>query len=199
MPPSMPSPGVPRAPLAASAHPVLRTHGDVARHYVGDLVYGANDGLVTTFAVVAGVAGAALPARVVVILGVANLFADGFSMATSNYLAIRSRSAVERAAGTPVSEPYAVKHGWATLLAFVLAGAVPLLAFAAGVPPGARFTVATGLTLATLFGVGSARAIVVGGRWWANGLEMLGVGSLAAAVAFALGRLLAATVPSAGW
>ena len=58
--------------------------------YLRDLVYGAVDGTVTTFAVVAGVAGAALDSTVVLILGVANLVADGFSMAVSNYLGIRS-------------------------------------------------------------------------------------------------------------
>ncbi len=54
--------------------------------HLGDFVYGAIDGTVTTFAVVAGAAGADLGAAVVIILGVSNLFADGFSMAVSNYL-----------------------------------------------------------------------------------------------------------------
>lgn len=53
--------------------------------YLRDWVYGGIDGAVTTFAVVAGVVGAELSSRVVVILGVANLVADGFSMAASNY------------------------------------------------------------------------------------------------------------------
>jgi VIT1/CCC1 family predicted Fe2+/Mn2+ transporter len=48
-------------------------------------VLGAIDGCVTTFAVVAGASGAALPGAVVLILGFANLVADGFSMAVSNY------------------------------------------------------------------------------------------------------------------
>lgn len=60
------------------------------RSYLRDLVYGAIDGTVTTFAVVAGVRGASLAATVVVILGIANLVADGFSMAASNYLGIRA-------------------------------------------------------------------------------------------------------------
>jgi VIT1/CCC1 family predicted Fe2+/Mn2+ transporter len=55
-----------------------------------DFVYGAIDGVVTTFAVVAGVAGAGLATRVVLILGAANLAADGFSMAVSNFLGARS-------------------------------------------------------------------------------------------------------------
>jgi vacuolar iron transporter family protein len=55
-----------------------------------DFVYGAIDGIVTTFAVVAGVAGAGLATRVVLILGAANLAADGFSMAISNFLGAKS-------------------------------------------------------------------------------------------------------------
>jgi VIT1/CCC1 family predicted Fe2+/Mn2+ transporter len=53
--------------------------------YLRDWVYGGIDGAITTFAIVSGVAGAQLSARVIVILGVANLIADGFSMAASNY------------------------------------------------------------------------------------------------------------------
>jgi len=56
-----------------------------------DFVYGATDGAVTTFAVVAGVIGASLSPSVVLMLGFANLFADGFSMAIGNYLATKSR------------------------------------------------------------------------------------------------------------
>jgi len=57
---------------------------------LGDFVYGATDGAVTTFAVVAGVIGASLSPSIVLILGFANLLADGFSMAIGNYLASRS-------------------------------------------------------------------------------------------------------------
>jgi VIT1/CCC1 family predicted Fe2+/Mn2+ transporter len=53
--------------------------------YLRDWVYGGIDGAVTTFAIVAGVVGAELGARVILILGLANLLADGFSMAASNY------------------------------------------------------------------------------------------------------------------
>ncbi len=58
--------------------------------YLRDFVYGAIDGAVTTFAVVAGVEGADLSANIVIILGIANLVADGFSMAASNYLGTRA-------------------------------------------------------------------------------------------------------------
>jgi vacuolar iron transporter family protein len=61
-----------------------------SQSYLRDFVYGAVDGIVTTFAVVAGVAGAGLEERVVIILGAANLFADAFSMAVSNLLSSRA-------------------------------------------------------------------------------------------------------------
>ena len=54
-------------------------------NYIRDFVYGGIDGAITTFAVVAGVVGAALSSKVILILGLANLVADGFSMAASNY------------------------------------------------------------------------------------------------------------------
>lgn len=56
-----------------------------------DFVYGAFDGSVTTFAVVAGAVGASLSPMIVVILGFANLFADGFSMAVGSYQATKAR------------------------------------------------------------------------------------------------------------
>jgi VIT1/CCC1 family predicted Fe2+/Mn2+ transporter len=59
--------------------------------YLGDAVLGGIDGCVTTFAVVAGAVGGNLSTGVVVILGFANLFADGFSMGVSNYLGTKSQ------------------------------------------------------------------------------------------------------------
>jgi VIT1/CCC1 family predicted Fe2+/Mn2+ transporter len=58
--------------------------------YVRDFVYGGIDGAVTTFAVVAGVVGASLSTKVILILGLANLLADGFSMAASNYSGVKT-------------------------------------------------------------------------------------------------------------
>jgi hypothetical protein len=55
------------------------------RGVLRDIVYGGIDGSVTTFAIVAGVAGAGLSSFVIVALGLANVLADGFSMAVGNY------------------------------------------------------------------------------------------------------------------
>ena len=58
--------------------------------YLRDFVYGGIDGAVTTFAVVSGVVGAELSPAIILILGSANLVADGFSMAAGNYSATRT-------------------------------------------------------------------------------------------------------------
>lgn len=57
---------------------------------IGDFMLGGVDGVVTTFAVIAGSAGGQLTPTIVIILGIANLIADGFSMAVSNYLGTRA-------------------------------------------------------------------------------------------------------------
>lgn len=76
-----------------------RLAGAKGESLLGDAVLGGVDGIVTTFAVVAGSTGGQLPRGVVILLGLANLLADGFSMAASNYLGTRSRTEeVERAA-----------------------------------------------------------------------------------------------------
>src|SRR5690242_13763923 len=79
-------------------HAIAQRLASATEHsYLGDFVLGAVDGTVTTFAVVAGVAGAGLGSSVAIILGLANLFADGFSMAAGNYLSTKAeREVVER-------------------------------------------------------------------------------------------------------
>jgi VIT1/CCC1 family predicted Fe2+/Mn2+ transporter len=82
---------------SAAAHEPVRIaqaaseqHGGTSHQYIGDMVYGGLDGIITTFAVVSGVAGAQLGTPVILILGLANLLADGFSMATGAYLSSKS-------------------------------------------------------------------------------------------------------------
>ncbi len=75
---------------ALAAHEEADIHGSRLREYIQDIVLGGNDGIVTTFAVVAGTAGARLPSVVVIILGLANLLADGISMGAGVYLSLKS-------------------------------------------------------------------------------------------------------------
>ena len=62
-----------------------RLAGDARGNYLRDWIYGGIDGTITTFAIVAGVVGANLPGTVVLVLGLANLIADGFAMGAGNY------------------------------------------------------------------------------------------------------------------
>lgn len=88
-------------PLAAEHTPSAiaeRLQAATAHSYLRDFVFGAVDGTVTTFAVVAGTAGAGLPRGVAIVLGLANLLADGFSMAVGNYLSTKvDRQLVDKA------------------------------------------------------------------------------------------------------
>jgi len=167
---------------------------EIARHYLGDLIYGANDGIITTFAVVAGVTGGSLSHQAVLVVGVANLLADGLSMGVGNYLSIRSRESARAAQDLPEEEARPTRHGVATMLAFVLAGALPLVPFVIPGTEDVRFPLSVLLTLAALFGVGASRALVTADRWWSAGTEMLALGVLVAAAAYGSGALVAALV-----
>ena len=165
----------------------------IARHYIGDLIYGANDGIITTFAVVAGVTGGNLSARAILIVGAANLFADGLSMGVGNYLSIRSHESARAAQNLPEEEAAPARHGVATMLAFVAAGALPLIPYVVG-PVDARFLLSILVTFAALFIVGSLRSFVTVYHWWRAGLEMLVLGALVAGAAYGSGALVAGVV-----
>jgi len=93
--PDFPGPDFPQPDLPKPDFAEDRLHQPGGRlqrfqHYLGEFVYGGIDGSVTTFAVVAGAAGANLGSDVVIILGFANLLADGFSMSVGSYLIHKS-------------------------------------------------------------------------------------------------------------
>lgn len=75
---------------AAELHMREETHGHRLSPWISDIVYGGNDGIVTTFAVVAGTVGAQMSPTIIIVLGVANLLADGCSMAAGAYLSAKS-------------------------------------------------------------------------------------------------------------
>jgi VIT1/CCC1 family predicted Fe2+/Mn2+ transporter len=181
-------------PDRPSHHVEPRELVQIARHYVRELIYGANDGAITTFAVVAGVAGGGLPLRAVLIVGAANMLADGLSMAVGNYLSIRAHESVLEAQGLAEEEAFPARHGAATFLAFVVAGVVPLVPYMIPGLPVDRFDLSIGLTLLALFAVGASRALIGEVRWWLAGGEMAALGAIVAAVAYGSGALVAAVV-----
>ncbi|MGM0586299.1 MAG: VIT1/CCC1 transporter family protein [Pseudomonadota bacterium] len=156
---------------------------DRARRFLPELIYGANDGIVTTLAVVAGVVGADLSTSIILILGFANLFADGVSMGASSVLSQRSR--IE---GAPTLRQ-AFPKGAATFAGFLVAGIVPLLAYLLPGMGEQRFALASAMAAATLFGVGASRALVTERRWLEAGAEMLGIGAAAGVIAYGVGIL----------
>lgn len=213
------------------------------RGYLRDIVYGGIDGSVTTFAIVAGVAGAGLSTWVIIALGIANVLADGFSMAAGNYSgtkaelddANRLRRVEERhirtdpegerrelreilrlkgLSGEPLDsavdqisqnhdqwvemmlegeyglasvDPHPIKAAWATFLAFLVAGMIPLLPFLLGLQN--AFQLSTIATLVTFFGIGAYKAKWSLSPWWRSGLETLAIGGTAALIAYFVGTL----------
>jgi vacuolar iron transporter family protein len=160
-----------------------RTWHATVQKYLADIIYGANDGIVTTLAIVSGVVGAALESHIILILGFANLIADGFSMGASNFLSKRTGMS----ASEQPSRREATRHGYATFLGFVIAGLMPLLAYLIPGITGDRFAIAAVLALGTLFAVGAGRALFSEVNWFRAGMEMLLIGALAGAVAYGIG------------
>lgn len=158
--------------------------------YLPDVVYGANDGIVTTLVVIASVSGAAMSTTVVLVLGIANLIADGFSMGTSNVLAVRSTLT----AATRPSLREASRNGSATFAAFVLAGLLPLSAYLLPFAESTRLPAAGILSAVGLFGFGACRSLFSDRAWFVSGLEMLALGAVASAVAYAIGAAAAAII-----
>jgi VIT1/CCC1 family predicted Fe2+/Mn2+ transporter len=154
----------------------------LARKYLPDFIYGANDGVVTTLAVVSGVVGASLSSTVILVLGFANLLADGFSMGASNVLARRSVMPLPPMLNS-------ARHGAATFIGFVLAGFVPLLAYLVPVGDNVRYEVAVLVALATLFAVGASRSFFTERGAFRAGLEMLLIGAVAAGLAYLIGMI----------
>lgn len=152
-------------------------------YYIGDIVYGANDGIITTFAVIAGAAGAGLSSSVIIILGIANLVADGFSMGASRYLSLKSEQAVAGAE----HDRSASYDGIATFIAFVTAGCLPIIPFLIPAAADNAFEVSAAATATAFFLVGASRSFVIQKHPLIAGLEMLIVGGIASAIAYGIG------------
>lgn len=227
-------------------------HGIFDTGLLKAVVFGANDGIITTFAVVAGVTGANLPSSTVIILGLANMIADGISMALGDYLGERSEQKhrrqqfkverwevdhipeeeekeldnylkmrsvdqgdrkqlikiikkhpnfwtelgfIDEMGVVPGLNNQIWKSGVITFFSFVFAGSLPLLPYfttflGVKIETNVQFFMSVIATASSLFIIGSMRTLVTRGKWWKNGFEMLGIGTLAATAAYLLGALI---------
>lgn len=170
------------------------------KKYLPEFVYGGIDGTVTTFAVVSGTMGAGLDPEIVLILGFANLFADGFSMAVSNYLSAESahdlgHHGIFGKLGF-VKKP--LNTALATFGSFSLVGFVPLISFV--VAPfnvfvdAHKFTLSIILTACAFLAIGWTRGAVVKNGRVKTALTTLAVGGIAALIAYGVGYFLQAVV-----
>ena len=154
-----------------------------------DTIFSANDGIITTFAIIAGSTGASLSANIVVILGLVNLLADGTSMASGNYLGVKSEIEYEYAAGGHDHKGRSpLRHGIVTFITFTIIGLLPLLPYIFNINP--KFQLSTSIVGLSLFVIGASRSKITRKSWLKSGLEMLLVGGLAATVAYAVGFLV---------
>ncbi len=162
----------------------IQNRGD----YVRDIVLSANDGIVTTFAVVAGSLGASLSPSVVVILGLANLFADGLSMSTGSYLGVKSEIEYEQSEGRKIklgTRP--LKNGLVSFFSFGIAGFIPLISFVFKFDN--AVLISSVLVAVSLFTVGVFRGMVSNKHIIRTAFENLFIGGASAVIAFYVGEM----------
>lgn len=162
-----------------------------------EFVYGGMDGAVTTFAVVTDAAGANLSTSVILILGFANVLADGFSMAVGSYLSEKSEQQLSVSKGNTTADDHETPLGAsiATFISFVIVGFVPLapytLDFAFKLNMGNDALVWSILmTLIAFCGIGYLRGLVTKVDKARTILESFGLGLTAAVISYMVGNVL---------
>ena len=163
--------------------------------YLTEFVYGGIDGAVTTFAVVAGATGARFDTKVLLVLGFANLIADGFSMSVGSYLSEKSGLELKQKRGESIAdEPSPVINGYTTFAAFIIVGLVPLLSYTVDLifklESSNLFVISIVLTTLAFVGIGALKARVAKASIVRGVVETVALGALAATFAYVLGDLL---------
>lgn len=171
---------------------VIKSH---VESYLTEFVYGGIDGAITTFAVVAGATGANFSATVVIILGFANLIADGFSMGVGSYLSSKSNIEMKKQKGMKsVDKSSPLVKGATTFGAFLVVGLVPLLSYTIdAIFPGTvshQFGVSVLLTGVAFIIIGLLKSYVAQTSKVRGVLETLILGAIAAGVAYGIGAVL---------
>lgn len=160
-------------------------------NWIPDFVYGGIDGVVTTFAVVAGVKGASLSVSIVLILGFANLFGDGFSMAVGKYSSDKAELQHMANSGRSNDEIQPFLGAFYTFISFNLVGLIPLIGYILGplfsFSEEVTFWATTIATLIGLFIIGVVKGKVVKISKIKAGIETMLIGGIAAFIAYYVG------------
>ena len=167
-------------------------------------VMGVNDGLISNFSIVMGVAGGSGDPTIVTLAGIAGLLAGGFSMAAGEYISVSSQRDVylhqtrgDGNGGGSDADMSLVGSPWgaafSSFTAFIIGAIIPLVPYLANLG-GLAFYLSAALSAAALLIVGGLIAVGSGrGVAW-GAARMLLVGSLAAAVTYGAGRLVGAAI-----
>lgn len=159
--------------------------------YLGEFVYGGIDGTITTFAVVAGSVGAGLESNVIVILGIANLLADGFAMSIGAYLSANSEQAKFQVKETNAKSPLFI--GLSTYISFLIMGFIPILIYVVDLWQRIEtdlFLISSILTGLVFVIIGALKSYVTKTSVIKGILQTLVLGTIAAFVAYYVGDIL---------
>jgi len=179
----------------------LGIHKKIFRDHLGEFVYGAIDGTVTTFAVVAGAVGADLSSRVIIILGLANLIADGFAMSVGSFLSTKTSRQQSSDRGEQKTTQQikqdrirAINGAVATFISFVIVGFVPITVYMVDYLaklPVSLFGVSIVLTSGAFVFIGAVKSRVTRTNMLTSVAETLLLGTAAALIAYFIGDVLA--------
>jgi len=165
----------------------------LSEKHMRGVVFGGMDGILTTFALLAAVAGSnTVTTTLTLVIGVSTVLADALSMAAGEYLAAKAED--EMAGGAGTSEAGPLEKGAAMFIAFTVFGSMPLLGFSLAALIASRsggsagtqeyFFISVIITAATLFALGTIKSSFGAGVWWQAGLEVTAIGGAAALVAY---------------
>ncbi len=159
--------------------------------YIPEFVYGGIDGAVTTFAVVAASAGAELGAGIILILGISNMLADGFSMAVGSFLSSRAEA---DQAGHKDTDKNPKINSLVTFISFCILGSIPISpyiwAFVTKTELSNVFLLACIFTAVAFLIIGALQGYVNKTSKLRAMTETLSLGGVAAAVAYFAGDWL---------
>lgn len=154
-----------------------------------DAVFSADDGIITTFAIVAGSVAAGFSSSVVLILGFANVLADGFSMASGIYIGVKSEKEFEKAKGvTHWKTDSPIKHAALAFVSFAFGGVWPLVPYL--FIPRPSFYLSIGIVAALMFLIGVVKSRYTQKNWFKSGMEVLVIGLIAATIAYLAGFMM---------